>query len=91
MSKWKIILVAMSPAHLFPLFVMIIKRFLLKVCHRLNGSKRYKMPEFGICSVVGCDFNVWREKIHLKWWDARIDSPKYIDDWAYSITVWLDK
>ena len=54
-------------------------------------SKRAKPPKLGTVGIVGCDFNVWREKIHLKWWDARIDSPKYIDGWEYSITVWLDK
>jgi hypothetical protein len=54
-------------------------------------SKRYIKPKLGIGGVVGCDFDVWRERIHLKWWDARIDSPKYVDGWTYSITVWLDK
>lgn len=54
-------------------------------------SRRYKTPKLGIVGVVGCDFDVWREKIHLKWWDVRIDSPKYVDGSPYSITVWLDK
>jgi hypothetical protein len=54
-------------------------------------SRRYKIIEHRIGGIVGCDFDVWRERIHLKWWDARIDSPKYIDASPYSITVWLDK
>ena len=54
-------------------------------------SKRYTIPKLGIGGVVGCDFDVWRERIHLKWWDALIDSPKYVDGPPYSITVWLDK
>ena len=54
-------------------------------------SRRYKTPKLGKVGILGCDFDVWRERIHLKWWDARIDSPRYVDDSPYSITIWLDK
>jgi hypothetical protein len=51
-------------------------------------SKRFRQPKLGGIGVVGCDFNVWREKIHLKWWDSRIDSPKFFygDYWHNTIT-----
>ncbi|MCW4028688.1 MAG: hypothetical protein NWE92_03465 [Candidatus Bathyarchaeota archaeon] len=52
-------------------------------------SKGYVKPAIQNIGVVGCDFDVWREKIHLKWWDCRIDSPRYLDN-RY-IVVWLNK
>lgn len=54
-------------------------------------SKRYKQPKLGNIGVVGYDFDVWKEKIHLKWWDCRIDSPKYIYDDYWHNTIWLNK
>jgi hypothetical protein len=54
-------------------------------------SQRYFKPKSGYLGVVGCDYNVWRGRIHLKWWDCRIDSPKYCSDRDWSITIWLDK
>ena len=30
-----------------------------------SHSRRYNVPEFGIGSVVGCDFDVWSETIPL--------------------------
>jgi hypothetical protein len=29
-------------------------------------SRRYKTPKLGNGGIVGCDFDVWRETIHLK-------------------------
>jgi hypothetical protein len=40
-------------------------------------SKRYIDPKPKKMGIVGCDFDVWRGKIHLKWWDCAIDSPKF--------------
>jgi hypothetical protein len=54
-------------------------------------SKRYIKPKLGNIGVVGCDFDVWKERIHLKWWDCRIDSPKYIYGDLWHNTVLVDK
>jgi len=47
-------------------------------------------PNLEMVESLAVILMVWREKIHLKWWDARIDSPKYVDGLDYSITVRLD-
>lgn len=54
-------------------------------------SKRYTKPKLGNIGIVGCDFNVWKEKIHLKWWNCRIDSPKYLSSDGWHITIWIKK
>jgi hypothetical protein len=54
-------------------------------------SRRYTKPKHGNVGIVGCDFDVWREKIHIKWWDCRIDSSKYICGDYWHNTILLDK
>jgi hypothetical protein len=54
-------------------------------------SKRYKGSKLGNRGIVGCDFNVWKEKIHLKWWDCCLNSPKYVYGDEWHITIWLNK
>jgi len=46
-------------------------------------SKCCIKPKSKTWGVAGGDFNVWKERIHLKWWDALINSPKYTRGFAY--------
>jgi hypothetical protein len=54
-------------------------------------SRRYKKPRFENMGVIGCDFNVWKEKMHLKWWDCRLDSPKFSHDNEFNDKMSIDK